>query len=110
MASSSQDVDCVWEDLDILDSELAELEDISDTEEPYCPCGRPNTKTNMIGCDGEQCIYEWFHFKCVDIEENNTPEGNYICPYCTEKSKKKKGMPKSNALSIVSHLIFSSIQ
>jgi hypothetical protein len=43
----------------------------------YCICKR-NCYGKMIACD--EC-YNWFHFGCVGINENEEPE-NWICNSC----------------------------
>ena len=67
-------------------------EDVDDEEEPgtpgpdeqlYCICRRADTGTFMIGCDS---CDDWFHGKCVGVEEKN--QGlidRYICPNCEKK-------------------------
>ncbi|OQS03360.1 trafficking protein particle complex subunit [Thraustotheca clavata] len=46
------------------------LEDLPiDPNEPlYCHCRRVSYG-QMIGCDNEDCKYEWFHFDCVGLTE-----------------------------------------
>lgn len=39
----------------------------------------------MIGCDANDCPYEWFHFECVGISE--APEGQWYCPECRLRPK-----------------------
>lgn len=48
---------------------------------PYCYCRRPyDEQQGMIGCDGDSCQIEWFHFECVGILV--PPKGNWYCPEC----------------------------
>lgn len=50
----------------------------------YCVCRKPDTGTFMIGCDGT--CDDWFHGKCVGIEERNKNLiDKYICPNCEKK-------------------------
>lgn len=51
-------------------------------EEVYCFCRRVSFG-DMVGCDNEQCPYEWFHFECVGLHEQ--PEGEWYCPECRTK-------------------------
>mmetsp|Transcript_9241 Transcript_9241/g.12705 ORF Transcript_9241/g.12705 Transcript_9241/m.12705 type:complete len:230 (-) Transcript_9241:157-846(-) len=51
----------------------------STTEELYCYCQRPSYG-DMVGCDGENCQYEWFHFECVGLTQQ--PKGNWFCQDC----------------------------
>jgi len=47
----------------------------------YCLCRR-GFYGNMVGCDGEDCPIEWFHFECVGLEEQ--PKGEWYCPQCRQ--------------------------
>jgi hypothetical protein len=50
----------------------------------YCYCRKPyDDLQGMIGCDGENCQIEWFHFECVGILV--APKGNWYCPECQKK-------------------------
>ncbi|KDO24077.1 hypothetical protein SPRG_10864 [Saprolegnia parasitica CBS 223.65] len=57
------------------------LEDLPiDPNEPlYCHCRRVSYG-QMIGCDNEDCKYEWFHFDCVGLTEQ--PAGAWYCKDC----------------------------
>lgn len=48
----------------------------------YCYCRRPYVG-EMIGCDGEGCHIEWFHFECVGILM--APQGKWFCPDCVQQ-------------------------
>mmetsp|Transcript_44870 Transcript_44870/g.61311 ORF Transcript_44870/g.61311 Transcript_44870/m.61311 type:complete len:265 (-) Transcript_44870:226-1020(-) len=51
-----------------------------DPNEPvYCVCRRVSFG-EMVGCDNNECRYEWFHFECVGIDKQ--PEGEWFCPDC----------------------------
>lgn len=51
-----------------------------DPSEPvYCYC-RNVSFGEMVGCDNEECPYEWFHFHCVRLTEQ--PSGDWTCPTC----------------------------
>lgn len=50
----------------------------------YCYCRRSYDELRgMIGCDGDSCQIEWFHFECVGILV--PPKGNWYCPECQKK-------------------------
>lgn len=54
-----------------------------EAEVKYCTCGGPSSG-NMIKCENEGCLTEWFHYECVGLK---------IAPkvwYCRECSKKRK--------------------
>ena len=58
-----------------------ELDDDSG-DDILCPCGRPNRKENMIGCDSLHCNVKWYHFSCAGIDIKNVPEGEWLCISC----------------------------
>ncbi|TKA80979.1 hypothetical protein B0A55_02403 [Friedmanniomyces simplex] len=52
----------------------------------YCICRKPDNGTFMIGCDGT--CDDWFHGKCVGIEERDKNLiDKYLCPNCTKAGK-----------------------
>lgn len=52
-----------------------------DDDNLYCICKKPDNGTFMIGCDGP--CEDWFHGKCVGIQERNkTLIDKFICPNC----------------------------
>lgn len=59
----------------------------------YCYCRRPYVG-EMIGCDGEGCHIEWFHFECVGILM--APQGKWFCPDCSSRGKMTNGQPSSS--------------
>ena len=57
-----------------------------DPDRLYCYCRCPYDEVSqMIGCDANDCAYEWFHFECVGIAE--APEGQWYCPECRLRPK-----------------------
>ena len=58
-----------------------------DPDEPtYCICNRISFG-DMIGCDNDSCVFEWFHFECVNLSQK--PKGKWYCPQCTTERKEK---------------------
>lgn len=50
-------------------------------ESVYCYCRCPYDEVSeMIACDGDSCVIEWFHFECVGIMV--PPKGKWYCPDC----------------------------
>ncbi len=45
----------------------------------YCICRKGNFGP-MIACDDEECEFQWFHYKCVNI--SHPPKGKWFCPRC----------------------------
>jgi COMPASS component SPP1 len=57
--------------------------DAGSSDDVYCLCRKPDTGTFMIGCDGT--CDDWFHGKCVGIEERDKNLiDKYVCPNCTK--------------------------
>ncbi|KAE8901946.1 hypothetical protein PF005_g26121 [Phytophthora fragariae] len=51
-----------------------------DPNEPiYCSCRRVSFG-QMVGCDNDDCKYEWFHFSCVGLTDQ--PAGKWYCQDC----------------------------
>ena len=75
---SAEPDDDVYEDED--DDESG---DAGSSDDVYCVCRKPDTGTFMIGCDGT--CDDWFHGKCVGIEERDKNLiDKYVCPNCTK--------------------------
>jgi len=54
----------------------------------YCFCQKPDDGSqNMIGCDDPRCKFEWFHFRCVGLEEADEMVGEWFCPSCTSSEE-----------------------
>lgn len=56
-----------------------------DDDELYCFCQQVSYG-EMVGCDNENCKYEWFHYGCVGLKE--PPVGAWFCPDCAKEMKK----------------------
>lgn len=63
------------------DQMLLASEDLPiDPNEPiYCSCRRVSFG-QMVGCDNDDCKYEWFHFGCVGLTDQ--PPGKWYCHDC----------------------------
>jgi len=58
-----------------------------DPNEPtYCLCHQVSYG-EMIGCDNNDCLIEWFHFGCVGL--TTKPKGKWFCPRCLAERKKR---------------------
>jgi len=58
-----------------------------DPNEPtYCLCHQVSYG-EMIGCDNNDCLIEWFHFGCVGL--TSKPKGKWYCPKCSVERKKR---------------------
>ncbi|RKP32192.1 hypothetical protein METBISCDRAFT_12494 [Metschnikowia bicuspidata] len=59
----------------------------SGMEQTYCYCDQVSFG-EMVGCDGETCLREWFHLPCIGFK--NPPKGKWYCDECLFKMKKAK--------------------
>eukprot|EP00128_Syssomonas_multiformis_P006566 Colp12_sorted_trinity150504_noHs@184 len=63
------------------------VEGIPDENEPrYCICNQVSYG-DMVGCDNDGCLREWFHYVCMGITE--PPKGKWYCPECTQTMKRR---------------------
>ena len=51
-----------------------------DTRE-YCFC-HTLSYGEMVGCENDQCPYEWFHLECVGLREPPSESVVWYCPEC----------------------------
>ncbi|KAI9291459.1 hypothetical protein K502DRAFT_368431 [Neoconidiobolus thromboides FSU 785] len=57
----------------------------ADPNEPtYCYCNQVSYG-DMVGCDDETCVREWFHYQCVGLK--TLPKGKWYCNDCVAKRK-----------------------
>jgi len=62
----------------------------------WCNCrGAEEEQREMIKCDNDTCLLQWFHFDCLHMTKE--PKGRWYCPECrkldiTKKRNKKKGV------------------
>ena len=56
-------------------------------EKKYCVCNQPASyDENMIACDNKNCQIEWFHVKCVLVDQPMPgPDEAWECPICIKK-------------------------
>lgn len=59
----------------------------------YCFCQRVSFG-EMIGCDNDDCKYEWFHWSCVGITSPPKDDDIWYCPDCAPKMEKRKKKKK----------------
>ena len=53
--------------------------DIDPNEPVYCIC-RQIAYGEMIACDNEECVIEWFHYSCVNLTKK--PKNIWFCSSC----------------------------
>ncbi|KAF2859416.1 hypothetical protein K470DRAFT_258901 [Piedraia hortae CBS 480.64] len=59
--------------------------DDDDDQQPYCYCQKVSYG-DMVGCDNQNCQYQWFHWECVGLKSE--PKGSWLCPTCRKLPKK----------------------
>lgn len=59
----------------------------------YCFCQRVSFG-EMIGCDNDDCKFEWFHWSCVGITSPPKDDEVWYCPDCAPKMEKRKKRKK----------------
>lgn len=68
------------------ESDDTKSKSVSFVNEPvYCNCHRV-AFGEMIACDNEECLIEWFHFPCVNLTK--LPRKLWYCPDCSLHIKK----------------------
>lgn len=55
----------------------------------YCFCQRVSFG-EMIGCDNDDCKYEWFHWSCVGITSPPKDDEIWYCPDCSPRMEKRR--------------------
>ncbi|KAK3215152.1 hypothetical protein GRF29_19g2380472 [Pseudopithomyces chartarum] len=71
-----------------------EAEDIEDPDAVYCRCREGDDGSEMVGCDGEDCISGgWVHWRCISTKKGKpgVDMDSWLCPDCDPARKKKKG-------------------
>ncbi|UJO16283.1 Chromatin modification-related protein [Fulvia fulva] len=63
-----------------------------DDETIYCYCKKVSFG-DMVGCDNDNCPYQWFHYKCVGVSEE--PTGEWLCPTCRVLPRNKLKIEKN---------------
>ncbi|CAK4034000.1 Chromatin modification-related [Lecanosticta acicola] len=65
--------------VDSREQKSAKQDHDADAEPRYCYCNQPESG-KMLGCDGQECPKQWFHFSCVGLKE--APTGKWYCKGC----------------------------
>ena len=67
-------------------SSIVTIDDKSDSDESndkWCYC-RLGDVDDMIGCDNEHCLIQWFHYSCLGLTATQIPDGPWYCPDCSK--------------------------
>jgi hypothetical protein len=68
----------------------------------YCICGR-GFDGDMVACEAEGCMVEWYHFGCVGLTVAPPPGDEWVCPACrgerfgqpVTQRRQRKGKPST---------------
>lgn len=67
------------------EDEEEEMEEEND-DQLYCYCQKVSYG-DMVGCDNDDCGFQWFHWSCVGLKSE--PKGEWLCPTCSKLPKEK---------------------
>ncbi|WPH01273.1 Hypothetical protein R9X50_00411100 [Acrodontium crateriforme] len=56
-------------------------EDDENDDQLYCYCQKVSFG-DMVGCDNDNCDFQWFHWGCVGLKSEPDPSGEWLCPTC----------------------------
>ena len=67
---------------------LVAASDEAEDKKKWCKCQKTEEEsigydTRWIGCEGDNCKYERFHYKCVGLRRK--PKHSWICEDCQQK-------------------------
>ena len=48
----------------------------------WCYCSRDDVYDNLIGCNNTECKIQWFHLSCVNLNQDQVPDGDWYCFDC----------------------------
>ena len=68
------------------------MEDDEEDQQLYCTCQRVSFG-DMVGCDNDDCHYQWFHWPCVGVKSE--PKGEWLCPECRKMERGKLNISKA---------------
>lgn len=77
-----------------------------DTSYPYCLCKTEQPGAVMMFCDNRNCPRGvWFHIECLDMEEDDIPEGAWYCSTtCEDEKAKKKSRKKTTTANTLADI------
>ncbi|EJT98799.1 hypothetical protein DACRYDRAFT_57152 [Dacryopinax primogenitus] len=59
----------------------------TDDQNPYCFCRKPSWG-EMIGCEDDDCDFQWFHIGCVNVSDPDMFD-KWYCETCQKRTGKK---------------------
>jgi len=48
----------------------------------WCYC-QVDKQDEMVGCDNEECLIQWFHLSCLNLTVEQLLLGDWFCPECS---------------------------
>jgi hypothetical protein len=81
--ANKKSVNVIDDDVEEADADADMDVEGEDTKE-YCFC-HSVSYGDMVGCENDQCPYEWFHLKCVGLKEPPPESAVWYCPECRTK-------------------------
>ena len=74
--------------------EMADEEEHEDEDENrYCFCNE-KSYGEMVGCENDDCKYQWFHTGCLHMKKVPDEDEVWYCPECREKPEIKAKIQK----------------
>lgn len=69
-----------------------------DTPEQFCICKIDIPGSTMIYCANRHCERGvWFHLECMEMEEDDVPDGDWFCSEdCKEQKGRRRGRKKTS--------------
>lgn len=49
----------------------------------WCICKGPEDLDDMVACDNENCVVQWFHLSCVGLSQAPSETESWLCTSCT---------------------------
>ncbi|XP_062611695.1 uncharacterized protein LOC134273511 isoform X2 [Saccostrea cucullata] len=90
--TSSKIIDMVFQSaMPTVQNILKTSDEMLDDSYPYCVCKKEQHGAIMVFCENRNCPRGvWFHIDCIDMEEDDIPEGVWFCSSGCEKEKSAK--------------------
>jgi hypothetical protein len=72
---------------------------------PFCICNIERPGAVMIFCNNRNCPRGiWFHIECIDMEEEDIPEGHwYCCDDCEHQKSSRRTRKKTTATNLTDY-------
>lgn len=68
--------------IEVVEEDAADEADAGEDTTTYCFCEQVSYG-EMVACDNDDCVREWFHYGCVGLKE--PPVGKWYCSDCLKK-------------------------